>query len=68
MYNIIAVELEGYSCILFSTTDLIEAENKLVFIREALTVPSLLIKSPEYKEIRLEKSEVISRFDIEPHG
>jgi hypothetical protein len=64
MYNIIVTDEDGYSSLIFTTNDLAEAEQKVAFILEANKYPSMLISSPVYESIRLEKSEVISRFDM----
>lgn len=64
MYNIIVTDEDDYSSLVFTTNDLAEAEEKIAFIVEAASTPNIVIRSPEYTSIRLEKSEVISRFDM----
>jgi hypothetical protein len=64
MYNIIVTDEDGYSSLVFNTNDLLEAEQKIAFIVEAASCPNLLINSPVYESIRLEKLEVISRFTL----
>lgn len=64
MYNVIVTDEDSYSSLILTTNDLAEAEQKVAFIVEANKYPSILISSHVYESIRLEKSEVISRFDI----
>ena len=64
MYNIIITEEDGYNSLVFQTNDLAEAEQKIALMVEASSVPNVLINSPQYDSIRLEKSEVISRFEM----
>jgi hypothetical protein len=64
MYNILVKDEDGYSELIFTTNDLAEAEEKIAFLVEASSSSNLLANDPVYQSIRLEKSEVISRFDI----
>jgi hypothetical protein len=65
MYNIILTDEDGYSHVFFTTYDLAKAEEKIAFIVESSAHPNLLFNSPVYKSVELQKSEVISRFDMD---
>jgi hypothetical protein len=64
MYNIILTDEDGHSSIFFTSYDLAIAEDKIAWLLEASQHPQLLFNSPVYLSVRLEKSELISEFDM----
>lgn len=64
MYNIILTDEDGHSSIYFTSYDLAIAEDKIAWLLEASQHPQLLFNSPVYLSVRLEKSELISEFDL----
>ena len=64
MYNILVKHEDGWSEVLFTTNDLDEAKTKIAFFVQAYRTPGLLVSSPVYESMRLEKSELICEFDM----
>ena len=63
-YNVIVRDEDDYDHLFFTTSDLNEANNKLDFVVQASSTPSILMSSPEYKSIRIEKSSVLKRVEL----
>ena len=64
MYNILVKDEWGCTELIFRSDDLDEATRKINSLVEASTAANLLSDEIVYQTFRLEKSELISRFDV----